>query len=120
MWLFYLQGTGIVVDESSKDPFSFEDIFNSSFKPKSFDVHWIKGIGLNHGQRDDGTYDPFQERMRLLASNTVPNQSIHQTYILPTTSVQGNILQSQLVRLVLNWWELKCKLMVTSPTKFKC
>ena len=71
MWLFYLPGTGIVVDENSKDPFSFDDIFNSSFKPRSFDVQWIKGIGRNHGQLDDGgAYDPFQESMRLLASNT--------------------------------------------------
>jgi hypothetical protein len=28
-----------------KEPFTFEDIFNSTFQPKSFDVKWIVGTG---------------------------------------------------------------------------
>jgi hypothetical protein len=28
-----------------KEPFTFEDIFNATFQPKSYDVKWIVGTG---------------------------------------------------------------------------
>lgn len=39
----YTYGRYFVVVEDSKDPFTFDDMFNRSFKPKSFAVHWLRG-----------------------------------------------------------------------------